>query len=232
MRIVVQDIERIRLDAGLSIRAVARAANVDAGYLSLVLNGRRLPSVAVLTAIADALGADISIRVYPNTGPRIHDRFQAKITEELLRIAHRSWRRSVEVPVLRPARGVIDVVFHRSILVATEIQSRIDRLEQQIRWAREKAQSLPSSDLWRSIEAEPVISQLLVVQSTRATRELARRFEETLRVAYAALARDAYRALVEAEAQWPGAAILWADVDGEVVRIRDNPPRGILVGRG
>jgi hypothetical protein len=37
---------------------------------------------------------------------------------------------------------------------------------------------------------------------------------------------------VEAEAQWPGAAILWADVDGEVVRIRDNPPRGILVGRG
>jgi hypothetical protein len=185
-----------------------------------------------LTAIADALGADISIRVYPNTGPRIHDRFQAKITEELLRIAHRSWRRSVEVPVLRPARGVIDVVFHRSILVATEIQSRIDRLEQQIRWAREKAQSLPSSDLWRSIEAEPVISQLLVVQSTRATRELARRFEETLRVAYPALARDAYRALVEAEAQWPGAAILWADVDGEVVRIRDNPPRGILVGRG
>lgn len=92
------DLERLRSDAGISRRRIALAAGIDPGYLTQLLAGDRQPSVAVLVALATALGADLSIRAFPTTGPNIHDRNQARIVEELVRIAHPSWRRSVELP--------------------------------------------------------------------------------------------------------------------------------------
>ena len=227
------DLDRLRLDAGLSLRRLARAAQIDPGYLSQILAGQRQPSVAVLVAIASTLGADISIRAYPTTGPRIHDRIQARIVEELLRIASAEWDATLEVAVHRPARGFIDVVFDSQALatiVTTEVQSRIDRLEQRLRWAQEKAASLPSADLWPFLAGERSISRLLVLRSTSANRELARRFETTMRTAYPAKAADIHASLTKGT-PWPGAGILWADVSGDRVRILEAPPRGVPVGR-
>ena len=133
----------------MSIRALARESGVSQAHVSQVLAREREPSIAVLTALTEALGADLSIRAYPGTGPKLRDGIQARIVEELLRTVAPIWRRSVEVPVTRPARGFIDVVFDepvQSVIVATEVQSRTDRLEQQVRWAQDKAQSLPSTD--------------------------------------------------------------------------------------
>ena len=177
------DIDRLRRDSGLSVSALARASGVSQSHLSQVLAGKREPSIALLVAITKVLGADVSVRVYPTTGPTVRDGIQARIGEELLRIVAPSWRRLVEVPVFRPARGFIDVVFDeptQAVAVATEIEARIDRLEQQIRWAQDKARFLPSSDMWRSINQERSISRLLVLRSTTATREIARRFHATL----------------------------------------------------
>jgi hypothetical protein len=64
-----------------------------------------------------------------------------------------------------------------------------------------------------------------------ATREIARRFESTMRTAYPARTVDVYRALVEPDRPWPGHGILWADVRGDVVRILERPPRGVRLGR-
>jgi transcriptional regulator with XRE-family HTH domain len=232
--VVVGEIDRQRRDAGLSISALARGSNVSQAHISQVLAGEREPSIAVLTALTEALGADLSIRVYPGTGPKLRDGIQARIVEQLVRLAAPAWRRSIEVPVSRPARGYIDVVFDdpaQCVIVATEVQSRMDRLEQQVRWAQDKAQSLPSAELWRFLPATPTISRLLILRSTVATRDLARRFRATLERAYPALAADVYRALISGVKPWPGAGILWADVHGEVVRILDRPPRGVDVGR-
>ena len=230
----VADIERLRLDAGISLNAVASAAGVSAGYLSRVVAGERQPSIAVLVVVAKALGADLSIRAFPTTGPNVYDRTQARIVEELVRIAHPTWRRSVEVPVTRPARGFIDVVFDRHRppdIVATEVNTRIDRLEQLIRWAQEKARSLASADLWASTAPDAVVHRLLVLRSTTATREIARRFEATLRTAYPARAADVHAALTEAGRPWPGDGILWTDVRGNAARVLDRPPRGVALGR-
>jgi transcriptional regulator with XRE-family HTH domain len=101
------------MDAGVSLRQLAIAADIDAGYLTRVIAGTRQPSVAALVALTRALGADLSIRAFPTTGPNIRDRLQAPIVEELVRIATGSWRRSVEVSVIRPARGFIDLVLDR-----------------------------------------------------------------------------------------------------------------------
>jgi len=232
--VAVGDIDRQRRDAGISARTLAVAAGVNAGYLSQIFAGTREPSIAVLSALSGVLGATLSVRVYPNTGPTIRDGIQARIVEELLRVVAPTWRPSIEVAVTRPARGVIDVVFEHPtlpIFVATEVHSRIDRLEQQVRWANEKARSLPSSDLWRLADERYVISQLLVLRSTVETRELARRFEATFRTAYPAASEHVLRALVSADIVWPGPGILWADVGGDVVRLLDRPPRGVGLGR-
>jgi len=227
------DLRRHRTDAGLPLRAVASAAGISVGHLSELECAKADASLPVLVALADVLGADLSVRLYPNTGPRIRDHIQARIVEELLRIVHPRWRRYTEIPVYRPARGRIDLVLHdpaAALMVATEVHSQIQRLEQQLGWAHLKAESLASADLWRQLADNPSIGRLFVLRSTRVTRELALRFETTFRTVYPAATAAVHAALV-GEAAWAGAGLLWADVTGDRVRILDGPPRGVRLGR-
>jgi transcriptional regulator with XRE-family HTH domain len=230
--LVGEDARSLRLDAGLPIQRVAGASGISRSHLNEIELGTADGSLPTLVALADSLGADVSIRLYQNTGPRVRDHIQARIVEELLRIAHPRWRRMTEVPVYKPARGRIDIVFHDprpAEVVATEVQSQVRRLEQQLGWARMKADSLSSADFWRFADS-PTVGQLLVIRSTRATRDLARQFEATLRAAYPASAADAFGALA-GDGPWPGNAVLWADVTGDGVRVLDRPPRGVMLGR-
>jgi transcriptional regulator with XRE-family HTH domain len=224
----------MREDSGATQRELSAAAGIDHGFLSLIERGLREPSITALTAIASALGADASIRLFPGAGPRLRDPIQARIGEELLRILHPRWDRMLEVPVVRPARGFIDVVVldrPPTLAICTEIQSEMRRIEQLIRWANEKALALPSAPFWDRMGETPSIERLLVVRSTRSNREVATRFSETLRVAYPGRSGDAYRALATANSPWPGPTILWADLRGDDATILDRPPRGVAVGR-
>lgn len=226
------EIRRFRLDAGLSQRRLGGLAGIDHAFLSRIERGNREPSLAVLVAIATALGGNLNLRLYPGTGPRLRDPIQARITEALIRILDPRWTRMVEVPVHRPARGVIDLVAHdrtAGIVIATEVQSELRRLEQQIRWSHEKSQSLPSADFWRFVDDAPRVDQLLVLRSTRTNRQLAARFSATLAVAFPANPVHAYQALTMPNIEWPGSALLWASVEGDTARILERPPRGIGV---
>ena len=232
-RAIGADLRRHRLDAGLPLSRVARAAGLSVGHLCDIENGKTDGSLPALVSVTDALGVDLAIRSYPTTGPRIRDGLQARIVEALLRHAHARWRPLVEVPVYRPARGVIDLVLHdveSLVIVAAEIHSQIRRLEQQLAWAQLKAESFPSADFWRFVGPIPAVSRLLVLRNTRATRELAIRFEATLRTAYPAPAGVIHAALVERGASWPGSGILWVDLDGDRVRLLDRPPRNVNLG--
>jgi transcriptional regulator with XRE-family HTH domain len=224
----------MRYDAGLSQRHLAALAEIDHGFLSLVERGQREPSLAVLNAIATALGGSVSVRLHPGTGPRLTDPIQARITEALIGILDARWTRMLEVPVYRPVRGVIDLVAHdraAGIVLAIEVQSQLRRLEQHLRWMNEKADALPSAEFWRFVDKPPVVQRLLVLRSTRANRDLASRFVETLRTAYPASAAAAYLALTKPDPAAPGSALLWATVEGDQAKILDRPPRGVLVGR-
>jgi transcriptional regulator with XRE-family HTH domain len=230
------ELKRSRLDSGLSLRALARAADIAPSHLSEVERGIAEPSLAVLASLAGVLGADVSIRLFPGTGPRIRDRLQAPIVEALIREAHMSWKRLVEVTVWRPVRGVIDAVVSRpgEVVVAIEVHSEIRRLEQQIRWAREKSEALPSAEAWSMLLAgAPTVpvSRMLVLRSTRANRELVNAFESTFRAAYPARAADAVRALRDPTVPWPGPVLIWARTAAGVATILDRPPRSVAVGR-
>lgn len=236
-RLIGGVLRRLREDAGLTAAAVAAAVGVHRSYIAEIEAGDAAASLEVLEAMTAVLGADLSMAAFPTTGPRIHDRFQAPMEEALLHRLHQRWRPSPEVPVLHPARGVIDLLLEDSIAplhVASEIQSELRRVEQQIRWHREKELSVPSSALWPPTACtteEPQTSRLLVLRTSTAILDVARSYPEILRAAYPARTEDIVSALTTADAPWPGAGIAWVRVAGRDVRLLDGPPRGVRVGR-
>lgn len=220
------DVLRLRSDAGIPRTALARAAGIDQSYLARIERGTASPSPEVCARLALALGADLAIRLYPNTGPMLRDRHQAPILEALLRTVDPRWLRSMEVAVRRPSRGWIDLVLcdmGRTTAIATEIQSDLRRLEQLIRWSAAKADALPSWDGWSRL-GPVTISRLLVIRDTRANREVADQARRQLRVAFPGDPRDALESLTGA-APWPGAAVLWAARErvGSAYRIVARP---------
>ena len=218
---LAEDIDRLRADAGLSTTALGRASGVDPGYLHRIIAGTERPSHETYARLAVALGADLTSRLYPNTGPLVRDRHQARMLEGLLGMVHPRWDTYTEVAVRRPSRGWIDVVLHEPherVLVAVEIQSELRRLAQLVRWSGEKAASLPSWDGWAQLDAEPRTSRLLLVRRTRATRAVAAEFGRQLRVAFPAHPDDALAALT-GTAPWPGAALVWVVTDDRGTRL-------------
>jgi transcriptional regulator with XRE-family HTH domain len=230
-RKVGEDLLRIGTDASATKARVAHAAGVDRTFYGRVESGDAHASLESLVAMATALGADVSVRLYAGTGPRLTDRHQARMTEAILGPLHPVWTPHLEVVVTRPARGVIDAVFERQdqpLLVISEFESVLPRLEQQIRWASEKAASIASSPIVGD-RPPPPVPRLLVLRSTVATRTLATEFETTLRAAYPARSHDALASLWTGS-PWPGAAIIWVRIDGNRAEVLDHPPPGVALG--
>ena len=230
-----EEIRRLRIEAGLSLAGVADVVGIHKSHLGRIENSRVHASLEVLTAIAVALGADLHVRYYAGTGPRLHDRFQARMTEVLLRSLDPRWGVDLEVPVTRPARGVIDLVLTDrvdSTTVAGEVYSDLRRLEQQIRWSAEKADGLTARLEERdAFGPRPVVSRLLVLRSSATTREIARRYESTLRAAYPARTHDVALALTTPSTPWPGPGIVWMHVHGVETTLMEFPPPEVSLGR-
>ena len=231
-RTIGNDIQRTRIDIAASQAAVASEAGMDRSHLTRMEAGLAHPSLESLVAIALAMGADLSIRIYAGRGPLLTDRHSARMIEATIRQLAPVWRPHLEVHVTRPVRGYIDAVLERRdqrLFVVAEFESVLPRLEQQIRRAAEKAAAIASSDLVGP-GPPPRISHLLVLRSTERTRSLARTFASVLRTACPARTRDAVDSL-RTGAPWPGDSIVWVRIDGDDVQLLDAPPRGVSVGR-
>ena len=85
------DVARMREDAAITRVALARSAVVDPSFLRRIELGIARPSLETYTRLAAELGADLSVRLSPNTGPAIRDRHQAAILECLLGTLHPRW---------------------------------------------------------------------------------------------------------------------------------------------
>jgi transcriptional regulator with XRE-family HTH domain len=215
-----EDVRRLREDAAVTRLQLADAAGIDVTFLRRIEEGRARASHDTYAKLAVGLGADLTSRLYPNTGPSIRDRFQAPILEALLQLLHLRWHPYPEVAVRSPARGWIDVLLHAAHageVVATEIQSDLRRIEQLLRWFPEKVASLASWEGWAQLGPISPPSRLLVVRSTVATRNIARAFERQLQLAYPAHPADALASL-RGTSPWPGPALVWAEIERDRVR--------------
>ena len=229
-----EEIRRLRLDAGVTLSALAEVVGVHRTYLSRIEAGGAHPSLEVLTGIGVALGADLGARFFAGSGPRLVDRFQASMIELVLKSLDRRWRVELEVPVTTPTRGVIDLVLTdqtSGVVIAGEAQSELRRLEQQIRRSGDKAEGLANRLAARDQGAPAAISRLLVLRSTTRTRELARQYEATLATAYPARTKDVVRSLTMPAVPWPGSGIVWIHLDGSDRSLMPFPPPMVSLGR-
>jgi transcriptional regulator with XRE-family HTH domain len=232
-----QEMRQQREDSGLSRLRVAREARISSSHLGWIEAGTGEASLAALERVALALGGDLSLRFHPGTGPRLRDHLQARMIEALLARLRPSWLRHPELPVYRPVRGVIDLVLvdpQDRLIVACEAHSQLRRLEQQLRWAAQKADALAVTDVARFVAGDgdqPTISRLLVLRSGRQNREIAQTYGTTLAAVYPARTADAVAALTVNGARWPGPAVVWTSMDRGRPKLLDGPPRGVTLGR-
>jgi transcriptional regulator with XRE-family HTH domain len=229
LRAIGEEVRRLRFDAGLSQRSVASAAGIAQSHLSRVEAGEAEPGIEVLLRVARVLGADLSVRLFPNSGPAIHDRTSVPMTDALLRVLSPRWRRALEVGVVRPVRGVIDLVLEdrtSPATVASEVQGQVRRVEQQIRWANQKADALAALPEQQGRH----VSRLLVLRNSHATRDVVHAAGSMLATAYPASTAAAVRALTS-DAPWPGSSLVWMRVERGSAEVMERPPRGIVVGR-
>jgi transcriptional regulator with XRE-family HTH domain len=224
-RVLAKDLRHMREDAGCTRVAIAALAGVDPSLITRMESRDVAPTLESYARVAAALGANLATKVYPDTGPSVRDRHQVRIVECLLTSLHPRWRATPEAAVRQPVSGWVDVALHdpaSALVVATEVESLLRRLEQLLRWSQEKAEALPSSPAWASWSAtgRPAISRLLIVRSTRTSREVARDTRRLLAAAYPADPRDALDALT-GTAAWPGPALLWVRLEGPGAAVLD-----------
>ena len=200
-------------------------SGIDPTYLGYIESGEREASLAVLSRVAAALGADVSLRIYPNTGPAIRDPHPGTDGRGVPRVAAhelaplprgsgasagpRRHRPRDRTPVVGSSRQ------HRSAF-------RLRRLEQQLRWAAEKTDALPSAAVWPALTGEPSRVRRrgsCSCRSTTSTRSLARSFPATFAAAYPADPRRApRRAPRPRRDRGPGTGMLWVDGRGRARR--------------
>jgi transcriptional regulator with XRE-family HTH domain len=226
-----RQLAELREEFELSQLAVATAAGIDSGHLSRIERGTAAASVDTLVTLAATLGADLGVRLFHTTGPRLRDHLQAPIVEALVRRLDPRWRASPEVP-LPAAHGVVDVVLRldsAGLSIACEVHSELRSIERIQRRLFEKAQALGDLDGRTS-------SAILLVRATERTRAVARQFEATLGAAFPGSCLAAIEALTGAHGSivppaWPGPTMLWARVEGRRAELLDEPPRGVRIGR-
>jgi uncharacterized membrane protein len=125
---------------------------------------------------------------------------------------------------------VIDLVLvdrESPTAVACESHGELRRLEEQLRWANEKADALAELPEFGG----RAICRLLRLRDCAAMRELVQAVPDLFRAAYPGSARDAVEALVVGRGSLPSASLLWVDVRGSTTRVVARPPRGVTVGR-
>jgi len=221
------EITELRTEANVSQTSLAAAAGIDQGYLSRIERGHTCPSVEILIRLAACLGADLGVRLFPTSGPRIRDRFQAPMIECLIRALHPRWSRAPEVQVNR-ARGRIDLALGLrtgDLAMACEAHSEFRALDLILRRLQEKTLALAELGTFGS-----KATSLLIVRSTARTRDLARTYEATLAAAFPGRAADAVAAHT-GEADWPGSSIVWMELEGGRARLLSGPPRSVRLGR-
>ncbi len=222
----------LRVEAGVSQRALAAAVGTAQSHLSQIEHGRSHATLELLVQVGAWLGADLSCRYFPVATPRLRDHIQAVMVEALLRRLDSRWHPVPELPV-PAARGVIDVALRtpHGPSIVVEVHSQIRSIDVVLRRLHEKTLALAQIPGYG-----PEASGLLILRSTARNRELVRLHEATFAAAFPGSCRSALAALAGPElagprGAWPGSTLLWARVDPAETTLLDRPPRLLSVGR-
>jgi transcriptional regulator with XRE-family HTH domain len=203
-----EEIRDIRLRAGLSQAALARAIGVARSVICRLEQGDPAVAVRIRARAAAALGGDFRVAVYPGGAPLIHDAAHARLVEALLRRCDPRWRVTVEAPVPGPGHRSTDVrLDSRSDVVLMEIETHIRALEAIIREGAGKREAFAAELPDRRIQT------VIVLPPTRHHRALVASHPWIVAAAFPASSEALVAALADAGSPWPGDGILWLASD-------------------
>ena len=205
-----EDFREIRLRAGVSQAAVARAVGVARSVICRIEQGDPDVSPRIRARAAATLGADLRISIYAESAPLIHDAAHARIVEAALELTHTRWRATIECPVPGPGRRSSDIrLDSRLDTILLEVESRVRALEAIIREGNEKRAAVAAT-----IGPDRRIHVVLVLPPTRHHRALVAAHPRIVASAYPASSGALRFALTDPVAPWPGDGILWLSPKG------------------
>jgi transcriptional regulator with XRE-family HTH domain len=200
-----EETREIRLRAGVSQAALARAIGVSRSVICRLEQGDPDVSARIRSRAAAALGSDFRIAVYPSGAPLIHDAAHARIVEAILHRCHATWHPIVEAPMPGPGRRSTDIrLDRRGDIVLMEVETHVRALEAIIREGAEKRVAVAGASL-----VARRIHVVLALPSTRHHRSIVSAHPGIVATAFPVAHAELSLALAGPDVAWPGDGILW-----------------------
>jgi len=200
-----EEFRGIRLRAGVSQAAVARAIGVTRSVICRMERGDPGVSPQVRARAASVLGADFRMAIYPEAAPLIHDAAHARMVEAILTLRSGAWRATVEAPVPGPGRRSTDIrLDHGPRIVLIEVESRVHAFEAIIRECADKRAAVAAV-----AGGQRQVHVVLALPRTRHRQTLMTTHPEITAAAFPASNAALSRALRDPTIDWPGDGILW-----------------------
>jgi len=183
-----QEIKVARLAHALTLRDLSRRSGVAVSTVERIEAGDPGVQLNTLVAVADAIGLDTVLKLYPSAGPRLRDSEQLHIAEALAKIANPRWEPAFEVQAGDHGEAADLVLYGPEEILHVEIDRR--RVDHQAQYRRDAAKRR----YLELGEARPVRLVLVVVDAP-ANREAMRPHLEIIRRQFPAGSREVLRAL-------------------------------------
>jgi transcriptional regulator with XRE-family HTH domain len=94
---IAEEIRALRRDAGVSLRELSAVTGLHPSHIARIEAAKTNASVEALTAIGIALGAELSVKYFAGSGPRLVDRFQLAMVDSFVRGLDQRWSVRLEV---------------------------------------------------------------------------------------------------------------------------------------
>jgi transcriptional regulator with XRE-family HTH domain len=124
----------------MTVREVARRSGVAASTLERIEAGDPGVQLNTLVSVADAVGLDVVLKLYPGAGPRLRDSGQLYIAQSLSGLAHPRWRPRLEVPAGDHGESADLVLYGADEILHFEIDRK--RIDHQAQYRRDEAKRL------------------------------------------------------------------------------------------
>lgn len=198
-----EEFRELRLRAGLSQAAVARAIGVARSAICSLEAGDVGASLRLRARAGALLGAEVRLALYPASSPLLSDAAQARNVESLMRVVHRSWHATVEAPVPGPGRRSIDLRLDGHIdIVLIEVETRVHTLEAAVRELHDERAAIALAEPGRPVHV------VLALPRSRHHQALMRSHPAIMRATFPVHSR-VLEAALQNGGRWPGDGILW-----------------------
>ncbi|HEY6057892.1 MAG TPA: helix-turn-helix transcriptional regulator [Candidatus Limnocylindrales bacterium] len=200
-----EEFRGLRLRAGVSQAAVARAIGVDRAVICRLEAGDPGVTAAIRSRAAALLGATFKFALYPDASPLIRDAAHARLVDRLLGMRHPRWQATLEAPVPGPGHRSSDIrlVAGRDV-VLVEVESHVGAVEEILRELHSKRQATRAAEL-----PTARVHVALALPATRHHRALVRAHPAVFEVAFAIHSEAIESAIRSPAGDWPGDGLLW-----------------------